>query len=103
MNVARYLLFTRKKGKPLRLMSLPPTDANLAFHIRRAHLQVILWKSADQQGPNHLDITNYGWKIVDELPAPVYDTDVHPLQLKNRHPFYHFQLQISLSSLLPQY
>ena len=42
-------------------------------------VQVILWKSADQQGPSHFDFTNYiiyGCKIVDELPTPVYDTDV---------------------------
>jgi len=39
---------------------------------------VILWKSADQQGPPNFGITNYGWKMVDaflEL-AAVNDTDV---------------------------
>ena len=37
MSLARYNLYTRKKGKPLRIMALPPTEANLLFHMKSSH------------------------------------------------------------------
>ena len=40
----------------------------------RAHLQMMLWKVADQQGPPHVDITEFGWKMKDGIPSPRYDT-----------------------------
>lgn len=70
MSVARFLMYARKSGKLLKLMSLPPTEANLFLHILRAHLQTILAKSADQQAPPELDITKYGWEIQDGIPVP---------------------------------
>ena len=51
MTQARYNLYTRKQGKPMRIMSLPPTDLHLFLHVKRAHLQMILWKAADQLVP----------------------------------------------------
>ena len=42
----------------------------MCFHILRAHLQVMLWKSADQKHPPALGINSYGWKITDDLPSP---------------------------------
>ena len=33
------------------LKKLPPTDANLQLHVLRAHLQMLLWKAADQRDP----------------------------------------------------
>ena len=42
MTQARYNLYTRKQGKPMRIMSLPPTDLNLFLHVKRAHLQMLL-------------------------------------------------------------
>ena len=38
MSLARYNLYTRKKLKPLRIMALPPTEANLLLHMKRVHL-----------------------------------------------------------------
>ena len=70
MREARYRMYTRKSGKLLKIMSLPPTEKNLYLHILRAHLQVILAKAADQQAPPELDITQYGWEIKDGLPVP---------------------------------
>lgn len=64
-------MYTRKSGKLLKLMSLPPTDQNLFLHILRSHLQTILGKSADQQAPPELDIRKYGWDIKDDIPVPV--------------------------------
>ena len=40
------------------------TDANLAYHILRAHYQVMLWKAAYQQTPPAVDIAAYGWELV---------------------------------------
>ena len=38
--------------------------ANLAYHILRAHYQVMLWKAADQQTLPAVDIAAYGWELV---------------------------------------
>ena len=74
MSLARYNLYTRKKGKPLRTMALPPTEANLLLHMKRVHLQVTLWKAADRQGHPILDITKFGWDMKSGLPSPSLDT-----------------------------
>ena len=57
MSEARYRIYSRKKGKPMHIMEIPPTEANLYILVRRAHLQMMLWKAADQQGPPKMDIT----------------------------------------------
>ena len=69
MTQARYNVYTRKQGTPMRIMSLPPTDLNLFRHVKRAHLQLhmLLWKAADQLGPPDVSITEYGWEIQDGL------------------------------------
>ena len=64
MTQARYNLYTRKQGKPMRIMSLPPT---YFLHVKRAHLQMLLWKAADQLGHPDVSITEYGWEIQDGL------------------------------------
>ena len=51
----------RTGTKSTLVSKLPPTDANLSYHILRAHYQVMLWKAADQQTPPAVDITAYGW------------------------------------------
>ena len=40
------------------------TDANLSYHILRAHYQIMLRKAADQQTPPFVDIAAYGWELV---------------------------------------
>ena len=64
MKEARYNFFKKRK-KPPCLKYLPPTDQNLLLHVLRAHLQVMLWKSADKARPPDItsDITKYGWEI----------------------------------------
>ena len=49
MESARFKLFTKKKKRP-KVMALPPKSAILQ-HILGAHLQVMLWKAADCDGP----------------------------------------------------
>ena len=60
---ARYRIYSRKTGKPIRIMALPPTEVNLYLHVCRAHLQITLWEAADQQGPPKVDITQFGWDV----------------------------------------
>ena len=62
------------KGKPLRIMTLPPTEANMLLHMKRVHLQVTLWKAADRQGPPIFDITKFGWDMKSGLPSHSLDT-----------------------------
>ena len=74
MTQARYNLYTRKQAKPLRILLLPPTDTNLYLHVRRTHLQMLLWKAADQQGSPDVSIADYGWKIDDGITCPSTDS-----------------------------
>ena len=69
-NARARLYLSRKKPPPLK--RLPPTDANLQQHVLGAHLQMLLWKAADQQHPptEAQDITNFGWNIEDNTIAP---------------------------------
>ena len=64
MNEARDDIYRRRK-KPPELKKLPPTDANVMIHTKRAHLQMMLWKAADKvKAPTETrDIKNYGWLI----------------------------------------
>ena len=74
MTQARYNMYTRKQAKPLRIMLLPPTDTNLYLHVRRAHLQMLLWKAVVHQGPPDVYIADYGWKIDDGITCPSTDS-----------------------------
>ena len=74
MNAARHKIYTRKKGKPMRIMALPPTDANLFLHVQRAYLQMILWKVADQPGPPTIDIGKFGWNVKEKTSSPAIAT-----------------------------
>ena len=62
MNGARHVIYYKRKNPPP-LKSLPPTNMNLALHIRRAHLQIMLWKAADKANPPAVKITDYGWDV----------------------------------------
>lgn len=70
MAEARYQLYTRKRGKPLKVMALPPTRQNLSLHIMRAHHATILSKSADKKEAPKLDLRSFGWEIKDGIPVP---------------------------------
>ena len=48
LNSARYKMYMSRK-KPPPLKKLAPTDNNLQLHVLRAHLQMMLWKAADQR------------------------------------------------------
>lgn len=61
MNGARHEISYKRKN-PAQLKSLPLTNNNLAFHIRRAHLQIMLWKAAAKASPPAVEITDYSWE-----------------------------------------
>ena len=64
LNSARYKMYMSRK-KPPPLKKLPPTDNNLQLHVLRAHLQMMLWKAADQRHPpvDARDIRRFGWDV----------------------------------------
>ena len=62
LNAARHDIYRKRKNPPP-LKSLPPTDANLALHVQRAHLQMLLWKAADKSDPPDIQLTDYGWEV----------------------------------------
>ena len=73
INTLRYAFFASKRDTP-KINSLPPTEAALNEHIKRAHLQTMLWKAADQVNPPDViisgDISDLGWNIVQGVPHP---------------------------------
>ena len=56
------------KSKSPKIEALSPMDENLWYHMLRAHLQVMLWKAADEQSAPLLQITSFGWEIVNGVP-----------------------------------
>ena len=68
---ARYMIYTKKKGKRPLVKSLPPTDKNLLLQMRRAHCQALMWKAADKQNARSLCITEFGWEWLNNVPSPV--------------------------------
>ena len=71
LNAVRYTIYTKKKGKPQLVMSLPLTDKNLLLHMLRAHHQTILWKVADKQVAPAIIITDFGCEMLNSIPSPM--------------------------------
>jgi len=46
LNNFRFTLFTKKKDPP-KIRSLPPDDKAAIEHVKRARLQVLIWRAAD--------------------------------------------------------
>ena len=80
MNDLRFELFT-SNNRSKDVKQLPPTDTSFKYHILRSHLQVILWKAANMKSPPCLDIKNYGWELVDDIPTPVKKASIAPESL----------------------
>ncbi len=69
MNQLRHTMFMSKRDTP-KIKTLPPTDYALNEHIKRAHLQTMIWKAADQREPPNVDISLYGWVVTNGVPIP---------------------------------
>ena len=63
MAEARYLLYTLKHGKHLKVMSLPPTCPNLFLHILQVDHAVMIGEAVDKQSPPHLHFAKFVWDI----------------------------------------
>ena len=75
-TMMRQSTHSRSRKKPPPLKKLPPTDDNLQLHVLRAHLQMLLWKAADQRDPPEeaCDIGNFGWTIEGSTITPAVST-----------------------------
>ena len=72
MEDARYKPVNKDEGQA-RLRNLSPNSANLLLHVQRAHLQMTLWKAADQHSPPDIDISNFGWEMKAGVLSPCID------------------------------
>ena len=52
-----------KQDEPTSTEIAPPTDANVALHVQRAHLQMLSWKVADKSDPPDVQLTDFGWEL----------------------------------------
>jgi len=68
MNHHRHSIFVSTKNTPT-IKRLPPTDLALNEHIKRAHLQTMLWKAADKDEPPVVNITEFGWDVIEGVPT----------------------------------
>lgn len=69
----RYSVFSRKKEPP-KIKRLPPKEDAAVQHIRRARLQVLIWRASDQTAPPDTDITQNGWKTENNILTPIAGT-----------------------------
>ena len=65
------------------LKALPPTNPNLMQHTLRAHLQVILWKSANKIEPPEMthDISKFGWDTKNGVMPVIAQQPIAPTKL----------------------
>lgn len=66
MSDVRYDVWLAKTGnkkatKTPQLRSLPPTSESFAENVKRAHIQLVIWKNALEQDPPSMDPTDFGW------------------------------------------
>ena len=59
LNNLRYTLFSKKKDPP-KIKSLPSTDKSAIEHVKRARLQVLIWRAADQNTPLETNLSMFG-------------------------------------------
>ena len=74
----------RKTAPPLQF--LPPTDKSFKEHVKRAHLQAMVWYATMKAGSPAVDPTLYGWSR-DELNKALLPIDLlkalPPLQMRS--------------------
>ena len=70
MNALRYKICSTRLNVR-RLKSLPQTDDSLALHLKRDHIQAMLWKAPDRNQPPNVCLGDYGWDIYAGTSSPV--------------------------------
>ena len=73
----RFTLFGKKKNSP-KIKSLPPNDKAAIEHVKRARLQVLIWRAAHYNDPPAAKLSMFGWKIEEGIHIPVSGTVVAP-------------------------
>src|SRR5688572_13532551 len=78
MSDIRYRMWLKKMGaakknKIVKLCALPPTTEAFGEHVKRAHFQVCIWKSALEENPPQQLAKEYGWieDVVNKSLIPV--------------------------------
>ena len=72
MKIYIYIYIFSKTKDPLKVKDLPPTDQSAIEHVKRARLQVLIRRAAEQYNPPVTDISCFGWKIVNNFPVSVH-------------------------------
>lgn len=72
INKVRYRMFQQAKDKLLK--HLPPTYDTLSEHIKRTHLQAIIWKESNFAQPSQPLPTQLGWTLDNNRLIPVLAT-----------------------------
>ena len=80
LNDLRFKLFSKRKEPP-KIKTLPPTTKAAIEHVKRARLQVLTWRAADQIDPPSADISAFGWKMEGGIHVPVRGAVVAPKEL----------------------
>ena len=70
LNNLRFKIFSKNEDPP-KIKSLPPTDKSAIEHVKRARLQVLISRAADQNDPPVTNLSMFGWKLEQDIPVPV--------------------------------
>ena len=81
MSETRWKVWASKTGQassaPPKLCCLPLTNESFAENVKRAHYQVIVWRSLEDNNPPNIDLELFGWtketkgKVLRPMSVPV--------------------------------
>lgn len=71
MSEVRLTYWTKNIGKKLhpKIKALPPTSSAFNEHVKRAHYQAMVWKSAHLLEAPEIDPSEFGWEFPGAKPA----------------------------------
>ncbi len=69
LNELRCKQFCKRKNAP-QIKTLPPTEKAAMERVKRARLQFLTWRCADQINPPAVDVTKYGWSMQEQCLVP---------------------------------
>ena len=72
LNHLRYRIFSNAKEPPKIKINLPPTDETAREHIKRARLQVVIWRAAGEYNIPMLEHSRFGWIKEDDIMVPIH-------------------------------
>ena len=72
LNDLRYRIFSNTKESQKKQKNLPPTDETAREHVKRARLQVLIWRAADEYNIPRLECSRLGWIKEDDIMVPIH-------------------------------